>query len=567
MPLESLLLDAQKATILAVDDTPAILQLLEVALGMDYEVVTVESGREAIERFPKSQFDLVMLDLMMPEMDGLETLKALKALPGFAATPVIFLTAMDDLASECSALELGADDYITKPFKPNLVRLRIANILQRVRLQRLLSLALAGAEQGLWTWHTASGEVRVSAAWSEALSSDGISRLSRFIGWATVCHADDVKRVTEATENYRSGRHAAFEVDMRLPRLDGGWAWFNVYGKAGGDGLVIGTYRNVDQRKQAEMRLLESEERLRQVMDATGEGIWDWAVDEPEMRHNAAWCRLLGLPGSTCSRPLADLWSRIHDEDRGEVERRWQACLVGDQAFAMEFRIRHEAGWHLWVQARGRVVQRAADGRAVRMVGSLQDITEMKRIEDEYRQMALFDTLTGLPNRRLLSDRLTLAVEQNRRQGSLGALLFIDLDRFKELNDTLGHDHGDMLLIEVGQRLTHAVRRVDTVARLGGDEFVVMLPQLASDPQAALADARSVADKVLHSLGEPYHLAGHVHHNTPSIGLTLFAGQASEEIDQILRRADAAMYAAKRAGRNRVCVDRDDLNGTGPSLT
>lgn len=555
MRLESHLLDEAKASILAVDDTPAILQLLELTLGIDYEIVPVESGQAALDAFRQRQFDLVMLDLMMPDMDGFETLKRLKELPSFEGTPVIFLTAMDDLTNECSALELGADDYITKPFKPNLVRLRIANILHRVRLQRLLSLALAGADQGLWSWNL-DGGVRIASAWSQPLTVDGQVKALEFKDWREVCHPDDVPAVSEASRDYLSGLKPAFEIDVRLRRLGGAWTWFNIHGKFSGTEMIIGTYRNVEARKQAELKLRESEERLRHVMDATGEGIWDWAVQEPIVRHNAAWCRLFGLGEETANHPVAEVLAMINPDDRPEVERLLHECLVNDQPFSAEYRVRHVDGWDVWVQARGKVVERAADGSPLRMVGALQDISEKKRIEEEYRRLALFDTLTGLPNRRLLIDRLVQAIEQNRRNATLGALMFIDMDRFKTLNDTLGHDYGDMLLIEVARRLSGAVRKMDTAARLGGDEFVIMLPQLSADAAMAMKDAMTVANKVLRNLGVRYQLGRHGHDSTPSIGLTLFSGGGGETVDGILRRADAAMYEAKRNGRNRICVDQ-----------
>ena len=143
---------------------------------------------------------------------------------------------------------------------------------------------------------------------------------------------------------------------------------------------------------------------------------------------------------------------------------------------------------------------------------------------------------------------------QNQRQATLGALMFIDMDHFKELNDTLGHDFGDLLLIEIGRRLQSCTRSMDTVARLGGDEFIVMLPLLAGDPATALRDAQTSGNKILATLGQPYRLGGHLCESTPSIGLTLFSGAAEESIDAILKRADVAMYAAKAQGRNRLAL-------------
>lgn len=552
MPLDNLRLDDEKAAVLVVDDTPAILQLLELALGIDYEIVTADSGPRALELFQERHFDLVLLDLLMPGMNGFDTLKALQKLPNFAGTPVIFLTAMDDLASECNALELGADDYITKPFKPNLVRLRIGNILHRVRLQQRLSLALAGADQGLWHWNLETDEVRISSRWSTALSIDGVTEAHQLQGWQALAQAEGLALIEQAKAEYLNGQRSVFEVDVRLRSLENSWHWFNIYGKKASDCSMLGAYRNIDARKSTELALRESEERLRQVMDATGEGIWDWEVLTPVVRHNAAWSRIFGLGEEATDHETEFVQSLVHPEDIERIRQALADCLSRDTPFVAEYRMRHANGWYLWISAKGRVVERTPEGVAVRMVGALQDISESKRIEEEYRRLALFDTLTGLPNRRLLIDRLQQAIAQNRRNATLGALMFIDLDRFKEVNDTLGHDHGDQLLIEVGNRLNACLRKMDTVARLGGDEFVLMLPQLASDSVAAWRDAEAVATKVQSVLGKPYRLGVHSHESTPSIGLTLFTGAGEETVDAILKRADDAMYESKRSGRNRI---------------
>lgn len=184
---------------------------------------------------------------------------------------------------------------------------------------------------------------------------------------------------------------------------------------------------------------------------------------------------------------------------------------------------------------------------------SVEDITEKKRVEDKFLALAFYDPLTNLPNRRLLQDRLKIAISSGLRHGRLAALLFVDLDNFKNLNDTRGHDVGDQLLIKVAERLKDCVRKEDTVARLGGDEFVVMLENLALDRTEALVQAEAVGLKVLKTLGKPYPLGGRAHISTPSIGVTLF-GDIDEGIEEPLKRADVAMYESKAAGRNTLCV-------------
>jgi diguanylate cyclase (GGDEF)-like protein len=175
------------------------------------------------------------------------------------------------------------------------------------------------------------------------------------------------------------------------------------------------------------------------------------------------------------------------------------------------------------------------------------EISERQRVELEIEQLAFYDSLTDLPNRRLLMDRLHHATLACRRTMHHGAIIFIDLDHFKRLNDSQGHHLGDLLLQQIAQRLKECVREDDTVARLGGDEFVVMLKELSENPAEADAQARKIAVKVLASLDQPYLLAGHDHHCGASIGITLFS-KNRESVDDLLKRADLAQYRAKSAG-------------------
>jgi len=192
---------------------------------------------------------------------------------------------------------------------------------------------------------------------------------------------------------------------------------------------------------------------------------------------------------------------------------------------------------------------KGSDGDVTHYVGTLIDITQRKAVEADIEHLVFYDQLTQLPNRRLLLDRLRQALAACARSRRRGAILFIDLDDFKTLNDTQGHDVGDLLLQQVARRLLTCVRAGDTVARLGGDEFVVMLEDLSEIPHAAATRAEIVGEKILVAFALPYHLAGHEHHSTGSIGVTLFSDYR-ETVDDLLKRADLAMYRAKGAGRN-----------------
>lgn len=182
---------------------------------------------------------------------------------------------------------------------------------------------------------------------------------------------------------------------------------------------------------------------------------------------------------------------------------------------------------------------------------SHHNITARVLVEDEVRHLAFYDPLTKLPNRRLLMDRLKQAIVSSSRSGQHGALLFLDLDHFKQLNDCLGHAMGDELLKQVATRLLSCVREVDSVARLGGDEFVVLLEDLGLQHNEATTQTEIIAEKIRGALGQSYALGPHAYDSTPSIGVVVFL-QDHEPVDEIIRRADAAMYQSKAAGRNAV---------------
>lgn len=192
---------------------------------------------------------------------------------------------------------------------------------------------------------------------------------------------------------------------------------------------------------------------------------------------------------------------------------------------------------------------KGSDGIAVNYVATLIDITLRKSAAEEIQHLAFYDSLTGLPNRRLLIDRLKQAMASSARGDRDGALLFLDLDHFKTINDTLGHDVGDLLLKHVAERLTSCVRKGDTVARLGGDEFVIVLEGLSESVIEAAAQTEAIGEKILMTLNQPYQLDSYEYHNTSSIGATLFSGNELE-VDELLKQADIAMYQAKTAGRN-----------------
>jgi len=294
-------------------------------------------------------------------------------------------------------------------------------------------------------------------------------------------------------------------------------------------------------RKQAEAEL-----RVAAIAFEAQEGIMVSDASQKILRVNQAFTRITGyLPDDVVGKGHEILSSGWHDADfYAAIDN----ALEKDGRWEGEIWSRRKDGdvFPEWLN-----VTAVKDnlGRVTHYVGTFMDVTHRKAAEDQIRRLAFYDALTGLPNRRLLMDRLQHAMSSGARNGQCGAILFIDLDHFKTLNDTMGHDKGDLLLQQVGNRLTDAVREEDTVARLGGDEFVVMLEGLGQEQQEVAARATAIGQKLIAVLNKPYQLAGAEYHSTPSIGITLYSGN-NTGIDDLLKQADLAMYQAKSSGRN-----------------
>ncbi len=295
-----------------------------------------------------------------------------------------------------------------------------------------------------------------------------------------------------------------------------------------------------------ESRRAEEELRIAAVAFEAQEGIMITNADKVILRVNRAFTEITGYSAEEIVGQTPQLFkSGRHSADF--YAEMWES-------------INSTGSWHgeIWDQRKNGEVYpkwvtitavKDKDGAISHYVFLHTDISERKASEEEINQLAYFDPLTALPNRRLLLDRLKQALATSARSEKYGALLFIDLDNFKALNDNLGHDMGDILLQQAAQRLLACVREGDTVSRQGGDEFVIMLEELSEYSEEAAAKAKTIGEKILYSLNQTYQLTCHEYLNTPSIGVTLFVNH-HHTIGALLKRADIAMYGAKAAGRN-----------------
>ena len=449
----------ERPRVLLVDDDEVNLLLTAAALReRGFEPVEVSSGKAALDALDTVEPDLVVLDALMPGMDGFETCQALRRLPNYAQMPVLMVTGLDDDASITRAYRAGATDFFVKSTQWSLLAGRLRYLLRssrtRIELERSkfkLARAQDLARMGSFDWRR----------------GEGLGQL-----WLSV----------EA---------------------------LRVFGK------------NPDERM--ELRAL-----LRMVGSAQRRGLIRMLNEV--VAHNA-------VLATDFSVTLFDGRARvIHVEAEAEFEH----------------------------------------GHGVGYTGVFQDVTDRRVAEDRIRHLANFDALTGLPNRRQLIWRTERALDHARRLGHNAALLLIDLDRFKNVNDTLGHAAGDELLMEVARRLRGCVRHSDqvmegaleaagarshrtleAVGRLGGDEFVALLPEVTDDP-----DAERVASRILDAMREPIFVAGQECFVTASVGIALFPRDALNLAD-LMRNSDVAMYAAKTAGRNAAAIYTPQLGGRG----
>ncbi|HEU4594757.1 MAG TPA: EAL domain-containing protein [Pyrinomonadaceae bacterium] len=307
---------------------------------------------------------------------------------------------------------------------------------------------------------------------------------------------------------------------------------------------LVAKVARLAERARFEAALRESEERYALAAGGANDGLWDWRLKPGKIYYSTRWKAMLGYDEDEIGDAPEEWLGRVHPEDEARLRSKLEAhARDGGAHFEIEHRVLHKEGYYRWMLCRGLAV-RDGEGRVIRMAGSLTDITERKLAEARLVHDALHDSLTGLPNRALFMDRLSHALERATRHTEFSfAVIFIDLDRFKMVNDSFGHAAGDALLAEVAARLCECLRAGDTVARLGGDEFTVLVEDLEH-----ARDAIGTAERIQARFARPFDLGGHEVFASASVGVALSA-IGYERPEDILRDANTAMHRAKSQGR------------------
>ncbi|MFT6913924.1 MAG: diguanylate cyclase (GGDEF)-like protein/PAS domain S-box-containing protein [Motiliproteus sp.] len=313
--------------------------------------------------------------------------------------------------------------------------------------------------------------------------------------------------------------------------------------------------RNFIAEKQTNITLANQKLRLSSIIEGTHAGTWEWDIQSGKTVYNDYWAQIIGYTASELKPTSVDTWIKYtHPDDVNRSNEFLEKHLSGELSYyESEVRMRHKNGGWVWVLDRGKVASWTAEGKPLLMFGTHQDISNQKMSEIKLLHKSEHDPLTDLPNRVLLSDRLHQALLIALRDNKNLAVIFIDLDEFKIINDTLGHDVGDLVLIEVAKRIKGCLRESDTVARFGGDEFVVLLPAVEAKQYVY-----AVAEKIRNVLTLTFEVAGHRLNISSSIGVAIYPEHGDKE-DLLLKNADTAMYAAKNGGRNNVHVYNDNI--------
>jgi diguanylate cyclase (GGDEF)-like protein/PAS domain S-box-containing protein len=338
-----------------------------------------------------------------------------------------------------------------------------------------------------------------------------------------------------------------FEIEIKALGM-----WFSISAYGAGNGCFVATFDNITERKRIEQALRQAEEKYRAIFEGAVVGIFQSTPDGRYINVNPAMAHMLGYDSpQELIASITDISQQVYvdPESREELTR-----LLSEQGMVKNFEcaVRRKDDSKMWFSANVRAV--FEDGVVVGYEGTNEDITDRKVAEERVQYLAYYDALTGLPNRTLLQDRLTKALADGRRQRYRIALLFLDLDRFKDINDSLGHSVGDLLLKEVAERLKTWGREHDTVARLGGDEFLIMLTHVKDTPDAAVA-----AERLMDAMTAEFVVEGHPLNVSCSIGISIFPEHGAD-CETLIKNADAAMYSAKANGRDNFRFFTEDMN-------
>ena len=426
-------------------------------------------------------------------------------------------------------------------------------------------LVAESANDGLWDWNIETNTLYNSPRWKKTLGFQDDELAPSVETWSKQVHPDDLSYVMKQLQAHMAGKTPFYHAEYRMRTKEGEYIWVLDRGRAmfdanGKPKRVAGSLTDINERKINEDKLAENELRLRTILNCMSEGILVLDKEAKFMYANPAFSRLLGLTvkqveGRT---PLDPNWRVIHEDGSpypGDTHPSWVTLKTGKPIHNAIQGVYSADGNLNWIQVNAEPMFRPGSEETTGVVVTFTDITERKDAEQRIEKLAYYDTLTNLPNRLMLQDRLNQALAAAQRNKSSLAVMMIDLDHFKTINDSLGHVVGDHLLRQVAQRLQCCVREMDTISRMGGDEFIAVLQN------TDINDAASVAQRILNCLEETYIIEEHRLTTSPSIGISMYPTDGKDS-EALIKQADAAMYHAKDVGRNNYQFFTTEINAS-----
>ncbi len=412
--------------------------------------------------------------------------------------------------------------------------------------EQRLHMAIEASGIGFWELDLPQRNLRYSDTLLDVLGLGAGETPANLKEWMTCCHPDDRARVTVDYMLALDADNPVIDTECRLACKEGAWLWMQIRGRivqrdaTGRPELAVGTALNITARKQVEEALRESEQRLRAIFETEPECVKILDGRGRLLEINPAGLAMLEAD-SIAEAKQKSLLNYVLADYHHEFGVLFQRVMRGESG-TLVFEIEGLKGTRRWLETHV-VPMWDTKGKVTRLLGVTRDITERRRAEENIHYMANFDQLTGLPNRAQLEARAKYALSLAQRNQGLLGVIFLDLDRFKDINDTLGHSVGDALLIEAAKRMKSVVREEDTVSRLGGDEFVLLLPGVDS------RGAAQVAQKLLDAIAQTYRIEPYDLNVTASMGIALYPDDG-DDLETLSKNADAAMYRAKQAGRH-----------------
>ena len=543
--------------VLLIEDKPDDVRLIEAALAstgeVHYQVEVMLYLSQAVEALAQESFDIILLDLDLPDANGHEVFKQVSLVAADALILILSTPAGEDGAR--LAVQNGADDYLVKS---QINAMDLPRALRYLMERRAVREALTLSEARFHAMSDASPlGIFVSDAAGECVyTNEAYHKISGLTfeqtlgtNWSNAIHPDDRRRVLgEWWEAARGG--ATFQSETRFLRGDGSVVWARLNAAVMLDGKRsrghVQTVEDISERKAADDALFAEKERAQVTLNSIGDAVLTTNLPGNVTYLNqvaelmTGWSRELAV-----GRPLTEVFRIIDGVTRESAPNPAERAIRENRTvgLAADSILLCRDGGELAIEDSAAPIHNR-DGQVAGAVIVFHDVSESRAMAQKMAYLAQHDFLTGLPNRALLTERLSRAIGQAKRHGKRIGLIFVDLDYFKHINDSLGHALGDLLLQRVADRLISCIRDTDTVCRQGGDEFVILLAEIE-----LASDAAPIAQKLLAAVAEPCLIAGHELHVSLSVGISIFPDDG-QNADEVMKNADTAMYHAKANGRN-----------------